>query len=87
MHTYSTQRRMIYVLTAWQERPASPDRPAVWRFSLEDAPAGQRYGFGSLTELTAFLELELGPGRGPSHSPAARGTEERRNEKLDSASS
>lgn len=77
---------MIYVLTAWQERPALPDRPAVWRFSLEDAQAGQRHGFGSLTELTAFLELELelGPGHGPSHSPAARGTEQRRNEKLDS---
>jgi hypothetical protein len=47
-----------YILRLWQERPASSDRPAVWRFSLEDTRARRRLGFGSLDELTAFLEAQ-----------------------------
>jgi hypothetical protein len=49
-----------YILRLWQERPASSDRPAVWRFSLEDTRARRRLGFGSLEELTAFLEEQVG---------------------------
>jgi hypothetical protein len=45
-----------YILRLWQERPASSQRPSVWRFSLQDTRARQRYGFGDLKELAAFLE-------------------------------
>jgi hypothetical protein len=55
-------KRFVYVLTAWQERPASPQRTAVWRFSLEDTRAQQRRGFGDLTALTAFLEAQMEAG-------------------------
>ena len=48
-----------YILRLWQERPASPERRAVWRFSLEDTRARQRRGFGDLAELTAFLEAQI----------------------------
>jgi len=53
------QRRLVYVLTAWQERPPSSACPAVWRFSLEHPEAGARRGFRDLMELTAFLETEI----------------------------
>jgi hypothetical protein len=53
-------KRFVYVLVGWQERSASPGRPAVWRFSLEDTRARQRLGFGDLAELTAFLEAQMG---------------------------
>ena len=52
-------RRFVYVLTVWEERPASEARPAVWRFSLEDTRAHHRLGFGSLTDVTAFLRREM----------------------------
>jgi hypothetical protein len=44
-----------YLLRLWRERPASPERPAVWRFSVEDTRTRQRRGFGSLEDLLAFL--------------------------------
>jgi hypothetical protein len=48
-----------YILRLWQERPASPECPAVWRFSLEDIHARRRVGFGDLAALTAFLEAQM----------------------------
>ena len=52
-------RRFVYVLTFWEERPATEARPAVWRFSLENPHARQRLGFGSLSDLTTFLRQEI----------------------------
>ena len=52
-------RRLVYVLTLWEERPATSDRPAVWRFSLESSQAHQRQGFGSLSDVMAFLTREM----------------------------
>jgi len=49
----------VYLLRLWRERPASPERPAVWRFSLEDTRTRQRHGFGDLEALVAFLRAEL----------------------------
>lgn len=55
-------RRFLYLLTMWQERPASPEHPAVWRFSLEDTRTDQRRGFGSLEGLVAFLRAQVEAG-------------------------
>jgi hypothetical protein len=52
-------KRSLHLLLMWQERPAAPDRPAVWRFSLEDVRTGQRHGFGSLEGLLAFLRAQV----------------------------
>ena len=46
-----------YILRAWQERPGSPDHPAVWRYSLEDTRTRRRRGFASLNDLTAHLHM------------------------------
>jgi hypothetical protein len=51
-----------YILRLWQERPASPAHPAVWRFSVEDPRTGQRQGFGSLEKLTAYLQARMEAG-------------------------
>ena len=48
-----------YILRVWQERPESAGQPAVWRFSLQDTREHQRVGFGSLDQLTAFLESQM----------------------------
>lgn len=53
---HKSLKRFIYLLSIWQERPAEPDMPAVWRISLEDARTGQRHGFGSLKQTLAFLQ-------------------------------
>lgn len=55
-------RYHAYLLRLWQERPASSERPAVWRLSLEDTRTRQRRGFGSLEELMAFLQAQLEAG-------------------------
>jgi hypothetical protein len=52
-------RRLVYVLTAWEERRATADRSAVWRFSLEDTCGRQRLGFKDLDELTTFLARQV----------------------------
>jgi hypothetical protein len=54
--TPDSPRRTIYLLIFWQERPPSPDGPAVWRFRLEDVRTRRQYGFGSLEQVSAFLE-------------------------------
>jgi hypothetical protein len=51
-----------YILRLWQERSASPARPAVWRFSLENTHTRQRRGFGDLEGLTAFLQKQMEDG-------------------------
>ena len=56
----SSTKRFVYVLTGWQERTASSERPAVWRFSLEETHVERRHGFGSLGELMAFLAMQTG---------------------------
>jgi hypothetical protein len=53
------KRRSIYVLVVWQERPTSPEEPALWRASLEDARTGERYGFAHLEELPTFLKIQM----------------------------
>ena len=55
-------RYHAYLLRLWQERPASSERPAVWRLSLEDTRTRQRRGFGSLEGLVAFLRAQVGAG-------------------------
>jgi hypothetical protein len=52
-------RRFIYVVTLWQERSASPEDPAVWRFTLEDARTGHKRGFGSLEALSAYVRRRM----------------------------
>ncbi len=57
--SYVLPRRLVYLLTAWQERAATDGCSAVWRFSLEDIRTRRRKGFGTLDELTDFLLQEL----------------------------
>jgi hypothetical protein len=52
-------KRSIYLLTIWQERLASSEHAAVWRFSLEDARSGERWGFANLEQILAFLEKQM----------------------------
>jgi len=53
-------RYQAYLLRLWEERPAAPGRPAVWRCSLEDPGRGERYGFGSLEAAVDFLRAQMG---------------------------
>ena len=48
--------RFVYLLIVWQERPATSNTPAIWRFSLENVRTGQRRGFGSLKALIDFFQ-------------------------------
>ena len=48
-----------YLITFWEERSQDSDRPAVWRFSLEDPRSGDRRGFPDLEMLVAALKQEL----------------------------
>lgn len=48
-------RRFVYIVMIWEERPASPGSPAVWRTSVEDAHTGERWGFACLEQAAAFL--------------------------------
>ncbi|MCL4303891.1 MAG: hypothetical protein KJ077_49870 [Anaerolineae bacterium] len=52
-------RYRSYLLTFWEERSQNPAAPRVWRFSLQDPHSGRRYGFGSMSEMTTFLQTEL----------------------------
>ena len=49
----------VYILRAWQERPASAHQEPVWRFSLEDTGSGQRIGFSDLENLRDFLQAQI----------------------------
>jgi len=48
-----------YVLRLWRERPATRERPAVWRLSLIDTSTGERRGFGCLQDLIDHLALVI----------------------------
>ena len=52
-------RRSIYIVTMWPERLASTGEPAVWRFSVENARTGKRYGFADLKQVMAFLNQQM----------------------------
>lgn len=52
-------KRSIYLLSMWQERSASPDHPAVWRYGLENVRTGQKHGFGNLDELVIFFKQRM----------------------------
>ncbi len=52
-------KRSIYLLAIWQERAASSKHAAVWRFSLEDARTGERWGFANLEQILTFLEKQM----------------------------
>ena len=56
---YDARHYHTFVVRLWQERPASPGRPAVWRCSVEDTRTGQRRGFAGLEALTAFLQAQM----------------------------
>jgi hypothetical protein len=43
----------------WPERLASTGEPAVWRFSVENARTGKRYGFADLKQVMAFLNQQM----------------------------
>ena len=49
----------VYLLRLWREQPASPERQAVWRFSLEDARSSERRGFSSPEALVEFLQERM----------------------------
>jgi hypothetical protein len=51
--------RFVHLLTLWQERPARPGQPAVWRFSLEDIQTRERHGFADIDALMAFLKTQI----------------------------
>lgn len=52
-------KRTVYLLTIWQERPASLDHPAVCRYSLEHVRTGEKHGFANLEQMTAFLRQRV----------------------------
>ena len=56
---HNPPKRVLYLLTLWQERPASPERPAVWRLSLEDVHTSERHAFGDCRALAAFLHAQM----------------------------
>lgn len=60
METTDQLRYQTYLFRLWQERPAGPVRPAVWRCSLEDPSSGERHGFGSLEAAVDFLRTRMG---------------------------
>lgn len=52
-------RRRSYLLRAWEEPGRSPERAAVWRFSLEDPHTGRCQGFATIEEVIATLRNDL----------------------------
>jgi hypothetical protein len=48
-----------FMLRCWEVRRSQADDPVTWRFSLEDAHTGQKYGFADLEALLEFLKNEL----------------------------
>jgi hypothetical protein len=56
-------RYRAYLLRCWEERPADPAAPGIWRFGLEDPHSGARQGFADLAALVAYLEAALADDR------------------------
>ncbi len=52
-------RHQSYVLRCWEMRSQYSDRPATWRFSLEDARTREKRAFSNVEALAAFLQAEL----------------------------
>jgi len=52
-------RYQAYVLRCWEMRSQHHDRPATWRFSLEDAQTREKRVFPDLEALVVFLQTEL----------------------------
>jgi len=48
-----------FMLRCWEVRRSQADEPVTWRFSLEDAHTGQKYGFADLEALLEFLTNDL----------------------------
>ena len=52
-------RYQSYMLRCWEMRSQQPDRPATWRFSLEDPQTREKHAFPDLEALVSFLQAEL----------------------------
>jgi hypothetical protein len=48
-----------YLLRCWEMRSQQPDRPATWRFSLEDPQTKEKHAFSGLEALVSFLQTKL----------------------------
>ncbi len=59
---YDADAYYVFVFRLWKEQGMALDRPAVWRFSLEDIRTRERYGFGSLEGLITFLQERMEDG-------------------------
>ena len=55
--TQNTARHHIYLLQCWQE--ISDGDMVTWRFRLDGMSPEERFGFGSLDDLTRFLRRRL----------------------------
>ncbi len=48
-----------YLLRCWEERSQDPYPTVEWRYSLEDCLTGERFGFGTLSDMLAFLHNQV----------------------------
>jgi hypothetical protein len=62
-------RYHAYLLRCWQERSHDPQRPTVWRFSLEDPHTGARSGYATLNAVIAAVQHALSTDEEPGASP------------------
>ncbi len=54
-------RYQSYLLRCWEVRSRYPDRPATWRFGLEDSETGQKHSYPNLEALLVCLQARFGP--------------------------
>ncbi len=59
MKTKDDHDNYAYILRLWRESLASPEQPAVWRFSLTDVRSGVQRVFGDPETLLAFLRARV----------------------------
>ncbi|HOV48558.1 MAG TPA: hypothetical protein PLM06_07995 [Anaerolineae bacterium] len=59
MKTKDDHDNYAYILRLWRESLASPEQPAVWRFSLTDVRSGERHAFDDPAKLAAFLQTRM----------------------------
>ena len=52
-------RYHAFVLRCWEVRSPTADAPVAWRFSLEVPDTRERFGFGDMEALVAFLNDTL----------------------------
>lgn len=52
-------RYRSYLLRCWETGGGGPQRPATWRFSLQDSETGQKRGFADLEALVTYLQTAL----------------------------